>query len=78
VDPVTCTEDGLAKPLFCESGDGWYCGKSLGMDEGTLYLCLDDGVTVLEVCEHGCVAVGAGQPDQCADATPGEPGEPGE
>ena len=52
----------------CPSGDGLYCGGSVGADSGTLYDCVGGDLGVVEVCATGCVTNPPGTPDGCAEA----------
>jgi len=69
-EPLVCVAGSCAvappSTVLCPDGDGWYCGDTLGLESNTLYLCLNDAVSILEVCVDGCTVMGAGQPDQCA------------
>jgi len=41
----------------CPDGSGLYCGSDLGLTEGFLYACRDEGaVTVAEECTAGCTS----------------------
>jgi len=52
----------------CLSGDGLYCGGSVGLDANTLYDCRGGTYTVSEACSNGCAPQAANTPDRCADA----------
>jgi hypothetical protein len=49
----------------CPSGNGLYCGATLGMDPNTLYNCNGGNVTVSQVCPSTCHVAPVGQADYC-------------
>ena len=49
----------------CPSGNGLYCGATLGLDAGKLYNCQNGNSTAVETCKNGCLVAPAGQSDQC-------------
>lgn len=58
----TCVQTVTAPPdagPSCASGNGLYCGQTLGMSANTLYDCQNGVVTVRQQCTSG------GQPSQC-------------
>lgn len=55
-----------SEPAACPSGDGLYCGESVGLAAGTLYQCIGGDYTELQVCNDGCVTAGPGNDDYCA------------
>lgn len=57
----------------CPSGNGDYCGSSVGLDSNTLYTCSDGNYTAKESCQNGCHVAPPGQADYCEPATPGCP-----
>jgi hypothetical protein len=57
-------------PSSCPSGDGWYCGETVGMTAGTLYHCVGGSYSVDQVCAYGCVVAPPGVADYCASAPP--------
>ena len=71
-EPLLCVSGNCAvappSTVLCPEGDGWYCGDTLNLETDTLYLCMNDQVSVLEVCANGCTVMGAGKPDQCAES----------
>ena len=63
------TEDACkAAAATCPSGDGKYCGGSVGKDGNTLYNCSGGSYSVVEVCQYGCETMPAGTSDQCKGA----------
>ncbi|GMV40930.1 MAG: hypothetical protein AMXMBFR64_26460 [Myxococcales bacterium] len=55
-------------PKTCPSGDGFYCGASVGLDPQTLYACKGGSFATAQVCPSGCQTMPAGQNDQCQGA----------
>lgn len=53
-----------------QSGNGPYCGKTLGGDPGTLYDCQSGKTASTTVCTHGCVLNPPGTADECAAPPP--------
>ena len=49
----------------CPSGNGLYCGSTLGLNSKTLYDCQNGNTSVVEVCGVSCVVAAAGQADYC-------------
>lgn len=49
----------------CPSGNGAYCGGTLGLDAETLYDCRDGEATVIEACDAGCFVAEPGTADHC-------------
>jgi len=49
----------------CPSGNGAYCGGTLGFASDILYDCQDGTATVLEECSDGCFIAEPGTPDRC-------------
>ncbi len=47
------------------SGDGLYCGASLGGDSNTLYNCVGGATQSSQVCSAGCQVNPPGTPDAC-------------
>jgi len=62
--------DYCAEPVLgsCPSGNGLYCGATLGLSANKLYSCQDGDSSVMEDCADGCVIAPAGQADYCAEA----------
>lgn len=54
----------------CPSGDGLYCGSTLGLNRETLYNCQNGQSVVFEQCMHGCKEAPSGQNDSCNPAPP--------
>jgi hypothetical protein len=52
-------------PTGCPSGDGWYCGSSVGLDGATLYYCAGGSYSFDQYCSGGCVVMPPGVPDVC-------------
>jgi len=52
------------------SGNGAYCGKTLGGDPGTLYNCQSGKTASTTPCPNGCVLNPPGVADACAAAPP--------
>ena len=50
----------------CPSGNGLYCGSSLGKDSKTLYNCSNGSTSVAAYCTSGCTVAPPGQSDSCA------------
>jgi len=55
----------------CPSGNGAYCGGTVGKDANKLYNCSDGSYTVIQTCANGCQTMPAGQADKCKDTDPG-------
>lgn len=49
----------------CPSGDGLYCGDSVGLDEGVLYSCADGVYEEVMMCADGCTTAAPGENDYC-------------
>ena len=49
----------------CPSGDGLYCGESVGKTPSVLYSCNDGVYSVSMVCDEGCIDAGDGNNDYC-------------
>ena len=49
----------------CPSGNGAYCGATLGMDPNKLYDCNNGNLTVTQACPSTCHVAPAGQSDYC-------------
>jgi hypothetical protein len=49
----------------CPSGNGLYCGATLGLDGSTLYSCSDGDTSFQAWCAAGCNIAPAGQSDSC-------------
>jgi hypothetical protein len=65
-EPDACKSG--SNPTACPSGDGLYCGTTLGLDANKLYQCSASGTSVADTCDNGCTVAPPGQPDYC---TPG-------
>ena len=52
------------------SGNGAYCGKTLGGDPNALYDCQNGKTASKDVCASGCVLNPPGTADKCASAPP--------
>ena len=57
-------------PPSCPSGNGLYCGASVGKDSSKLYKCVSGVYTVQQSCSNGCQQMPSGTSDQCKDADP--------
>ncbi len=66
--PQPGTDAGADPCAAASSGNGAYCGSSLGGDPNALYNC-QGGVTATKTsCANGCAVMPPGQADQCAAA----------
>lgn len=56
----------------CQNVGGWGndCGSNIGGDPARLYLCNNGSVAGSIVCQNGCYAQAAGQPDYCIGSDP--------
>ncbi len=54
----------------CPSGDGKYCGGSVGLDPNSLYDCKGGVFTVAQKCGATCYVAPAGTADYCTSAAP--------
>lgn len=54
----------------CPSGDGLYCGESIGLNAGTLYSCMAGMFVESQVCDEGCMVNAPGVNDQCVNSPP--------
>ncbi|MBK8998986.1 MAG: hypothetical protein IPM35_24960 [Myxococcales bacterium] len=52
------------------SGNGPYCGKTLGGDPGTLYNCQNGTTSNSTACQYGCISNPPGVADTCGAAPP--------
>ncbi len=50
----------------CPSGNGLYCGTTLGLNASTLYKCTNGVKTAVQVCNAGCQINAPGTNDQCS------------
>ena len=57
-------------PASCPSGNGAYCGSSVGKDSNTLYQCTNGSYGIIEVCKNGCEIAAPGTSDKCKADTP--------
>ena len=55
-------------PAACPSGDGLYCGATLGRDPTSLFECRSGRVSLWATCANGCFVAPPGVPDTCKDA----------
>jgi len=53
-----------------QSGNGHYCGKTLGGDPNTLYNCSNGNTLDSQVCQYGCLLNPPGTADVCEKAPP--------
>ncbi|HIA00448.1 MAG TPA: hypothetical protein EYN66_00790 [Myxococcales bacterium] len=49
----------------CSSGNGAYCGQSVGLSSTILYHCQNAAYTIQQECSGQCVVAPPGQPDKC-------------
>ena len=49
----------------CPSGNGHYCGTTLGLHADTLYNCQNGYASAVEHCTSGCYIAPPGQADYC-------------
>jgi len=54
-----------AAPASCPSGNGKYCGESIGKTTGTLYNCSNGSWSVQQVCPGTCHVAAPGYADYC-------------
>jgi hypothetical protein len=56
----------------CPSGNGLYCGSSIGKDPNTLYTCASGALTVAQLCASACVVGAPGVADACGPCPSGD------
>jgi hypothetical protein len=56
----------------CASGNGAYCGTTVGADPNTLYTCTDGVLAVKQACGSACVVKPPGTPDTCPPCPSGD------
>ncbi|MEZ4219384.1 MAG: GH25 family lysozyme [Polyangiaceae bacterium] len=66
----TCASGSTDPCASAASGNGPYCGKTLGGDPGTLYDCQSGTTASSAPCPHGCILNPPGTADECAPAPP--------
>lgn len=55
----------------CPKGDGFYCGgHGCGGDDRVLHHCVGGQLAIERVCDEGCVQIGEGAGDACAEDAP--------
>ncbi len=59
------------KPKVCPSGNGLYCGGSVGLDSKTLYNCSGGNYTPSKLCGAGCQVNAPGVNDSCKSCPSG-------
>ncbi|KIG14346.1 hypothetical protein DB30_06948 [Enhygromyxa salina] len=57
-------------PQSCPSGNGLYCGESVGQTTGSLFQCTDGSYSLVDVCAEGCQDAGDGFDDYCINNDP--------
>ncbi|HJL19908.1 MAG TPA: trypsin-like serine protease [Sandaracinaceae bacterium LLY-WYZ-13_1] len=74
-----CAVESTSDPCSnAASGDGYYCGESIGGEVGTRYLCRGGVTAGTTRCLHGCEVAAPGYPDQCRVGDPCENADAGD
>lgn len=61
----------------CSSGNGLYCGASIGRDPNELYRCSNGTISPYQSCAYGCQQMPSGQDDACKPYPNCHSGNPG-
>jgi lysozyme len=72
VPPPPTPQDGGTTTDPCasaQSGNGPYCGVTIGGDTSSLYNCQNGATASKQVCANGCTVMPAGTADQCASGS---------
>lgn len=63
------TNDSCKAGASCPSGNGLYCGSSVGLTLNVLYNCKNGVYTKSKTCTNGCQVNAAGDDDKCKSTT---------